>query len=173
MDDGTGSVRRWTPYTTVRTLIDWAESRKGYLRGRALLSGIDMDDLTLSDFLNVTEAVLIEPAVHGGQSIDETLDKMEKSIKEAWAPILVAQGRGEEVFDTPEWRRRAQALEDMMPPVMRDPDTVIAEPEIDVDINPEDLALDQIDVPALDAFYSTDHNSAGMPHPEENTTTDS
>lgn len=72
-------VRGEPPYSTVRALAGWAEHRKGYLRGRALLAGWRWDALSFRDQLDMIEAILGE-----GVGVDTILDDLHNRIAEAF-----------------------------------------------------------------------------------------
>ncbi len=58
-------------------------TREPYIRGRLLLAGIRWRDLSLTDRVDVAEAMLFEPHTHGAHSsIDSALDAFAKAIRE-------------------------------------------------------------------------------------------
>jgi len=87
---------RRPPYRITRSLAAWALTRRDYLRGRLLLAGTDPDSLSAFDWVNVAEAALIEPFVHGGsQSVDEALKIVHKAFTDA-LPLREHWGESEE-----------------------------------------------------------------------------
>lgn len=76
-----GAVRR-PPYQLARVFTAWAAHRHGYLRGRLILAGVDIDELDARSLIDVVEALFIEPALHGGTSIDDILDKVHRAMME-------------------------------------------------------------------------------------------
>lgn len=103
-----------SPYPTVRAIGAWAVYRQHYLRGRLLLAGVRMDDLTLSELVDVAHVAMIEPYLSGAWvGVDQVLDDLEKAFVEAepnretfgtTAVDIRAAHRAEELF--PAARRR-------------------------------------------------------------------
>ena len=115
----------------------------------------EFDALDLCELLDFVEAVVIEPAVNMGSSVDEVLDGMLKRIMEANAEALFAAGRGEDVFDTPAWRRAAERMEALYPPSITEgqllgtEEFIDEEPDDDLEANMPDFD-DNVTLPHTD-----------------------
>ena len=72
------------PYQAVRALSAWALGRRGYLRGRLLLAGVNPASLDFAEWIDVAEAAIVEGPMHGAWvGLDEVLKKLEQGIAEA------------------------------------------------------------------------------------------
>lgn len=73
---------RGTPYQLTHVYTAWAVHRYGYLRGRLLLAGIEINDLDAGRLIDVVEAIFLEPALHGGIGVDNIIDKVRNALIE-------------------------------------------------------------------------------------------